>query len=153
MTEAVQLEIPTSESGFLALVDNELSVDWRAGYQRIEEFMLSLPQQKIRSQHRFFPGMMCREIFIPAGIVLLGISYKVIHPVFITQGRLLSFTPKEGLQYLRAGDQVTALPENPRIGYIYEDVIWTNVLPNPSNHTDPRAVLEECCFDAHKIQL
>lgn len=141
-----------SEPGFLALIENELSADWKRGYAKIEAFLKTFPQRKMTIRHRFYPGIMCREIFIPADTLLMGASYKYSHPVFMTQGYAVCFTPKLGLQYLRPSDEIETLPDNPRIGYVFEDVIWTNVLRNPRNLEDPREVMEDACHDAHKLQ-
>ena len=88
----------------------------------------------------FAPGVYCREIFMPAGELVLGKIHKHAHLNTILCGRAIVAT-EFGVEEIVAGTFISP-PGTKRALVIVEDMIWTTYHPNPNNETDP-AVLEE----------
>ena len=54
----------------------------------LESVMREMPQEPLRTQHYFADSMYARELFQPAGVVVVGKVHKKEHFLIITKGRL-----------------------------------------------------------------
>lgn len=95
-------------------------------------------------QHDFAPGVYLRTMLIPAGTLLTARCYKTPHLCIMSAGEMTIW----GTGFGRTVPFVAGAPYRhrglsgeQRIGYAHVDTVWTTVLPNPDNETDPEAVL------------
>lgn len=75
--------------------------------------------------HHFAPGIYCREIHIPAGVVLVGARHRYSHPNTISQGRVQVFTEQEGLVEYQAPLTFVSVAGVKRVILALEDTVWT----------------------------
>ena len=52
--------------------------------------------------HKFAPGVYVREIFIPAGMCVVGKIHKHAHPNFLLKGKVIVITEQGGRELLEA---------------------------------------------------
>ena len=89
--------------------------------------------------HRFVPGMYIREIFMPAGSLVVSKVHGTEHPYVVSQGVLTVWTEEEGEVFIEAPYTGITLPGTRRVLYIHEDCIFTTFHPaheQPANNTE-----------------
>jgi hypothetical protein len=84
-------------------------------------------------KHHFAPGLYAREIFIPAGTVIVGKIHKHAHVNTISKGRVVVAT-EFGMETLTAPHSFVSLPGTKRAVLAEEDTIWTTY--HPTDETD-----------------
>lgn len=84
-------------------------------------------------KHHFAPGLYAREIFMPAGALVVGKIHNHAHVNNISKGRVLVSTPF-GKEELVAPCQFVSLPGTKRAVLVLEDCIWTTY--HPTKETD-----------------
>ena len=89
-------------------------------------------------KHHFAPGLYAREIFMPAGHVVVGKIHRHAHVNTISRGRVVVAT-EFGTQELVAPCTFVSLPGTKRAVAVQEDTIWTTY--HPTEETD-LAVIE-----------
>jgi hypothetical protein len=136
----VVLETPTTElrirDGFLPRDGAILTPDQR---QEIRELILRFETElgKVPGavfgdsdlcplKHTFAAGVYLREMFIPAGVALVGEIHRHAHPVFMVKG-LISIITDNGLKLIRAPYWGVSPAGVKRIGYAHEDTTWITV--------------------------
>jgi len=92
-------------------------------------------------KHTFADGCYVREIFIPAGHVVIGKIHKHSHPNFLMQGKVTVFTADEGTRHLQAPMSMISPAGTKRIVYTHTDTRWTTV--HVTNKTDLDDIEEE----------
>lgn len=83
--------------------------------------------------HHFAPGLYAREIFMPAGVCVVGKIHKHAHVNNISAGRVL-VTTEFGKEELCAPYQFVSKPGTKRAVLVLEDCIWTTY--HPTEETD-----------------
>lgn len=83
--------------------------------------------------HHFAPGLYAREIFIPAGILIIGKIHRHAHVNTISKGKCVVAT-EFGLQELEAPKSFISKPGVKRAVLALEDTIWTTY--HPTEETD-----------------
>lgn len=83
--------------------------------------------------HHFAPGLYAREIFIPAGFVIVGKIHRHAHVNTISKGRVVVAT-EFGTQELVAPCTFVSQPGTKRAVVAHEDTIWTTY--HPTEETD-----------------
>lgn len=83
--------------------------------------------------HHFAPGLYAREIFIPAGTVIVGKIHRHAHVNTISKGKVVVAT-EFGLQELQAPVTFVSQPGIKRAVVAQEDTIWTTY--HPTDETD-----------------
>ena len=78
------------------------------------------------TKHSFVDGQYIREIFNPAGIVLVTKIHAKDHPFFLMKGEM-SILTKEGTQRIKAPYQGITKAGTKRIIYTHSDCIFTTV--------------------------
>ena len=91
--------------------------------------------------HRFAPGVYCREINIPKGMLLVGKIHKHAHPNFLLKGEVSYITETGGVKRVKAPQTMISPAGTKRIVYTHEDTVWTTV--HVTNETDPDIIEEE----------
>lgn len=96
-------------------------------------------------KHHFAPGAYGREMFLPAGIVVVGKIHKHAHVNVISQGRVQVFTEHEGVQELSAPCTFVSTPGTKRVVHVIEDTVWTTV--HVTDKTDLADIEREVIVD------
>jgi hypothetical protein len=97
-------------------------------------------------KHRFVPGMYIREIFIPAGTVIISATHKQTHPFVISVGLVRVVSEHEGaVEYAAPFTGITQAGTR-RLLYTLSDVIWTTF--HPTDKCTVEEVLPEI-FESH----
>jgi len=125
----------TYGNGFAPVVSMRQKVD------RLESFLMALPQVVCRVRHHFAPGMYAREMTIPAGTVVTGAVHKTDNLIVVSMGRLQIVTP-DGTKEVKAGDTLLCKAGMKNAVVALEDSRWTNFLANPTNETDTDKLTE-----------
>lgn len=91
--------------------------------------------------HTFADGMYVREIFIPAGLFVVGKIHKHSHPNFLLKGTVMVVT-EFGSERLIGPVSIISKAGTKRALYAITDLTWVTVHLNPTN-TQDLAELEE----------
>lgn len=103
-----------------------------------------LPQVECPLVHRFTPGMYSREIFMPAGTLVVSRQHKTEHQYAVLTGRAMVNVPGEGVKILEAGHVGVTKPGTRRALYILDDCKWVTF--HPTQETDLEKLQEELTF-------
>ena len=98
----------------------------------------------------FYPGIYMRRMFLPQGMIITGKIHKTLHPFILSLGNCIVYSPEhpEGVN-LTAPFHGTTQKGTRRLIIALEDMMWTEIHPNPDNCTD-EAILEERLIKKHK---
>lgn len=78
-------------------------------------------------KHYFAPGVYVREIFMPAGAIVIGKIHRTEHFNIIQRG-IVSIIDEHGTRHvLHAPHTFISKPGVQKVLYIHEDTIWTTV--------------------------
>lgn len=83
--------------------------------------------QDLPVRHFFAPGQYCREITIPAGVVVVGRIHKHAHVNILTKGSAFVLTPQGGVEFLQAPCTFISEPLTRRAVFPLTDVVWSTV--------------------------
>lgn len=104
---------------------------FRSSIMEVQEQLAQMPQVETPVRHYFAHGMYAREMFIPAGTLLIGKIHRFENISVLSQGEIIVFT-EEGTQRVKAPYTVVSPPGTKRAGYAVTDVIWTTFHPTNS---------------------
>lgn len=108
------------------------SNETRTKILEFEDAMLQLPGahrgdwDKCPLTHTFADGIYVREIFMPAGMLIVSKIHKFEHPYFVLSGDVSVFT-EEGAVRIKAPFSGITPAGTKRILYIHEDTTWITV--------------------------
>jgi hypothetical protein len=89
--------------------------------------LAKLDQVECPVQHHFAPGVYLREIFMPAGTVVIGKIHKTEHFNIIERG-LCSIVHDDGRhEYLCAPMTFVSKAGVQKVLYIHEDTVWKTI--------------------------
>jgi hypothetical protein len=97
--------------------------------------------------HRFTPGLYIREIFMPAGAIVVSRIHRFEHPYVMSMGRCAVYIDGDGWRELRAPHTGITLPGTRRLLAIFEDTIWTTFHLNPTEERDIATLEDMVCED------
>jgi len=125
--------------------DKKLSIDqYRTAVMTLEEDMKKIPGAMIGDccplAHSFADGCCIREIFLPAGMILVTKIHKKNHPYFIMKGDVSVMT-EDGFVRLRGPYHGITKAGTKRIIYVNEDTIWITV--HVTNEKDIKKIEDE----------
>lgn len=105
----------------------------------LEAALLDMPEQQLDldkiTSHHFCDGMYARELFIPAGTVVIGKTHATQNFFVLLKGTLTLATP-DGPRLITAPYMTTTRPGEKRAGYAHEDCIVMNFHPNADDEKD-----------------
>lgn len=107
----------------------------RGRIAELESAMKQLPQLDIPLRHYFANGLYAREIFIPAGTLLIGKIHKEEHLNIISKGSASVLT-EDGVVHITAPFTMVSFPGAKRVIWAHEDTVWTTIHFNPKNEKD-----------------
>ena len=107
------------------------TLERRAEVRSIEKTISECPEARFGDycplMHSFADGCYVREIFIPAGELLVGKIHRHSHPNFLMKGRVTVLTEDGGTQELIAPTYMISPPGTKRVVYVHEDCVWITV--------------------------
>tara|TARA_R110002020_G_scaffold36419_7_gene109521 strand:+ start:5146 stop:5607 length:462 start_codon:yes stop_codon:yes gene_type:complete len=101
----------------------------------------------IEPKHYFCNGLYAREIFIPAGVALVGAIHKHSHINVVSQGKIIVATD-EGVRTITAPETFVSPAGVKRAGYVFEDTVWTTF--HVTDSTEPDDIWQECVADSYE---
>lgn len=118
---------------------------------RLEAALLDREQIEIPVEHTFSPGLYVRTIRAPAGAIIVGHRHRAETLNFLMQGRLLVIVDGQRRE-LSAPCILPSAAGTRKAALILEDVVWTNVHPNPDDQRD-LAQLEQRYIEKSQLFL
>lgn len=103
--------------------------------------LAQLPQIDCPLKHSFVPGFYVRQIFMPAGSLVISKIHKTEHPYVITRGKVSVWIEGVGVQHIRAPFTGITKPGTRRVLYVHEDCLWTTF------HATDKQVVDEIEHD------
>jgi hypothetical protein len=94
-----------------------------------------LNQVELPLTHHFAPGLYAREIFLPAGTIVIGKVHRHAHPNHIKSGHVIVATA-EGVMELKGEQKFISPPGTKRALIVIEDTVWTTYHLNTTNTQD-----------------
>jgi hypothetical protein len=114
-----------------------------ADIEKVAQELLKHPQIEMPVQHHFAPGVYTREIFMPAGIFVIGHRHKTEHLNVVLSGRATVYY--EGVvEEIKAPYIFKSGVDAQKVLFIHEDMRWATI--HPTQETDLQ-VLEEMLID------
>ena len=123
----------------------EQNIAVRANIQRLQSILERHPDafhgdnDYCPLKHSFADGIYVREIFIPAGTVVVGKIHKHTHPNFLLKGRVIVVT-EEGRKELVAPMSMISPAGTKRAVHAIEDSTWVTVHVNEDNGQDLKVI-------------
>ena len=91
-------------------------------------------------KHSFADGCYIREIFNPAGLLLVTKIHKKKHPFFLMKGEM-SILTENGIEHIEAPHHGITIPGTKRIIYTHTDCVFITV--HATDSTDIKKIEEE----------
>ena len=101
-------------------------------------------------KHTFADGIYVREIFIPAGDIIVGKIHKHEHPNFLVSGTVHVFTEDKLLEKIVAPCSMISPPGTKRTLYAETDLVWITMHHNPTNTRDIDELERNAAVDTYK---
>lgn len=114
-------------------------LDVRRGILDMQAAMTGMPQVECPLKHYFAPGMYVREIFMPAGSIVVGKIHRHAHVNIISKGTGKVVTEFGEFEY-EAPYTFVSQPGTKRALATLTDTIWTTIHANPADETDIEAL-------------
>ena len=110
------------------------------GIFKAQDLMLQMPQAETGVTDHFADGLYARELFIPAGVCLVGALHKTNHIFTVSQGECYAVT-HEGKEHIVAPYTGQTRPGMKRVIYAVTDTVWTTY--HPTDETNPEKIAEQ----------
>jgi len=110
------------------------------GIFKAQDLMLQMPQAKTVVTDHFADGLYARELFIPAGVCLVGALHKTNHIFTVSQGECYAVT-HEGKEHMIAPYTGQTRPGMKRVIYAVTDTVWTTY--HPTDETNPEKIAKQ----------
>jgi hypothetical protein len=110
------------------------------GIFKAQDLMLQMPQVETVVTDHFADGLYARELFIPAGVCLVGALHKTNHIFTVSQGECYAVT-HEGKEHMVAPYTGQTRPGMKRVIYAVTDTVWTTY--HPTDETNPEKIAEQ----------
>ena len=134
----------------VSIVSKELKKEIRRVIYNIEETISKSEREglepffndteKCPLTHSFSDGIYCREIKIPAGMVITGKIHKHEHPNYLMSGEVLVLTEDGGSETLKGPLSMMSKGGTKRALYAITDLVWTTIHHNPTNTRDLKEI-------------
>lgn len=105
----------------------------REGVMHMEAVLRSLPtemtdnwEEDFPVTHRYADGVYAREMFLPAGGIIVGKIHRFGHLNILTKGKCIVLT-EFGVERLEAPCTFISKPGTKRVVGIIEDTVWTTL--------------------------
>jgi len=102
------------------------SAESRQAVEALQVELSKLPQVELPTEHIFHGGMYCRQLFQPAGSLVVGKVHKKEHFFMVVQGTVAVTGDGETLLYT-APFMLTSKPGTKRALYAETDVVYMTI--------------------------
>ena len=99
----------------------------------------------------FTPGMYIRRCNMQAGLAVVSAVHKTEHPYEISKGKIMVWTPEEGVVTLEAPYFGITKSGTVRLLYAVTDTTWTTFHPNPENKTDVDELVKDLSMEPREV--
>ena len=100
---------------------------------KLQSLMLKGDTIELETRHHFSDGLYARELFIPAGVCLVGALHKTRHLYTVVQGKCRVSTQFENIE-IEAPFMGETIPDTKRVIYAVTDCVW--ITYHPTKLTD-----------------
>lgn len=108
----------------------EKPVDVHEFIDNLQVVMSELPQVNCPLKHVFSPGMYIRQIFMPAGTVIVSKIHNTTHPYIVSMGIVDVYnSEKDEVVHIEAPYLGITKPGTRRVLNVITDCIWTTFHP------------------------
>jgi hypothetical protein len=125
----------------------------REQIDRLESVLLSIEADvgvEIETRHHFAPGVYCREVLIPAGVVLTGAEHKSEH--MVTFDGDITVWHEGAMVRLTGHHTLVSTPGARRVGFAHADTWCRGFFPNPDNCTEVRELERRFVVGSERLQ-
>lgn len=116
------------------------SAESRQAVEALQVELSKMPQVELPTEHIFHGGMYCRQLFQPAGSLVVGKVHKKEHFFMVVQGTVAITGDGETLLYT-APFMLTSKPGTKRVLYAETDVVYMTI--HRADSTTVEAVEDE----------
>lgn len=121
--------------------------DFKTKVQNLEDTLRGLPQEEgMTLKHHFTKGLYARELFIPAGTMLVGKIHKHENLNILSQGKI-SVATEDGVVTLEAPATIVSKAGTKRAGYAHTDCVWTSI--HATEETDLEKIEAEVIAESY----
>lgn len=101
----------------------------------------------------FQPGVYCREITMPEGLIIAGRIHRHAHLNIVSHGRCVVVT-EAGCEVIEAPCTFMSEAGTKRLVYTTSDVVWTTIHSNPTEERDEATLLASLSVESYdEIEL
>jgi len=100
---------------------------------KLQSLMLKGDTVELEVKHHFSDGLYARELFIPAGVCLVGALHKTTHLYMVVKGRC-KVSSQFGNLDIEAPFMGETIPQTKRVIYAETDCVW--ITYHPTHLTD-----------------
>lgn len=100
---------------------------WKEKVKFLADRMAAIPQVDLPLKHYFAPHVYIREIFMPAGAIVIGKIHKTEHFNIIQKGCVTLHNEDGTKEMLRGPLTFVSKPGVQKVLYIHEDTIWSTI--------------------------
>lgn len=104
---------------------------------KLQSLMLKGDTIELETRHHFSDGLYARELFIPAGVCLVGALHKTRHLYTVVQGKCRVSTQFENIE-IEAPFMGETIPDTKRVIYAETDCVW--ITYHPTDLTDVKEI-------------
>ena len=94
----------------------------RQKVQALQDVISQLPQYEPETKHTFHAGMYCREVWRPAGVIIVGKVHKKEHFYLVVSGTV-AITTDEGVKSVTGPTLLCSTPGTKRAVYAETDAL------------------------------
>jgi hypothetical protein len=106
---------------------NEVDQPWKEKVATLMRGMGEMPQVPCPLNHYFAPGVYIREIFMPAGSIVIGKIHKTEHFNIIQKGSVTLIAEDGSHKSLQGPCTFVSKAGVQKLLYIHEDTVWSTV--------------------------
>lgn len=121
----------------------------RSRIVRFEQELAKLPQVEFKVRHFFVDGLYVRELFIPAGVALVGYIHMQPCITIVSRG-VIAISGGEAPVVLKAPHTMTCPAGSKKAGYAIQDTVYSDCYLNPDNERDIDRLEDRLTADTHE---
>ncbi len=95
---------------------------------KLQSLMLKGDTIELETRHHFSDGLYARELFIPAGVCLVGALHKTRHLYTVVKGKCRVSSQFENIE-IEAPFMGETIPQTKRVIYAETDCVWITYHP------------------------
>lgn len=109
--------------------------------EKLEAALAVLPQLELRVEHRFYPGLYVRTLYIPAGTLATSKIHLSEHPFVVLSGMIAVYSERTGPVVVQGPHFGETKPGDRRVGLAITDTVWVSF--HATEKTDPDEIERE----------